>query len=429
MTIDEILELIDRKSETPHWDHKAGFEWNKNNRDHQLGLIRDMMAMANTRDGGVIVLGVENATYKVVGLSPVILNSLDQTDIGQMVNTYADPLMSFELQKVQTRGVDIAVIQVPEFKHVPIVCKDSAPGRDRKLILRRGALYARTDAAQTEEISSAEAMRQLLSVALFKRREELLRSIENIMKLRPIKAIENSVGEYERELTAADSWFAQVLQKGFLQSGRWEVVARPASYRNTGTELREMNSIVKNSQVELRGWPFPYIDHKNASAFNQGVQSFTDWADKRECFGFYNSGLFVWKGTMPEDLCNRKTSGGKNTLDVISTIYKTTEIFEFLKRLYEVFPHADSVSITVRLTGCRGRELVSSELWASLFGNTSSEDIIEREDTVQEAELTASADEMARAMARHIFAVFNWNMPDRYLIEWQDRFYGRSSKA
>jgi hypothetical protein len=130
---------------------------------------------------------------------------------------------------------------------------------------------------------------------------------------------------------------------------------------------------------------------------------------------------------MPEDLYNRKAAG-KKTLDVVSTLFKCTEIFEFVKRLYEVFPHDGDLSITIRLTGCRGRVLVSSELWAALFNNESSEDNIERHDNVQEAELSASSDEMAREMARHIFAVFNWDVADhRFLIEWQKRLRSRNA--
>lgn len=45
----EIAALIQRKTETAHHDYKSGFEWKKDNRDHQLGLLRDMMGMANTQ--------------------------------------------------------------------------------------------------------------------------------------------------------------------------------------------------------------------------------------------------------------------------------------------------------------------------------------------------------------------------------------------
>jgi predicted HTH transcriptional regulator len=60
MTLDEKATLIHRRSETAHVDYKAGLEWNKENRDHQLELIRDMIAMANTPAGGTLILGVED---------------------------------------------------------------------------------------------------------------------------------------------------------------------------------------------------------------------------------------------------------------------------------------------------------------------------------------------------------------------------------
>jgi predicted HTH transcriptional regulator len=62
MLDDEIAAVIRRKTETAHVDYKAGFEWKKENKDQQLELLRDMMAMANTRDGGVILLGIEDGT-------------------------------------------------------------------------------------------------------------------------------------------------------------------------------------------------------------------------------------------------------------------------------------------------------------------------------------------------------------------------------
>ena len=62
MLDDEIAAVIRLKTETAHVDYKAGFEWKKENKDQQLELLRDMMAMANTRDGGVILLGIEDGT-------------------------------------------------------------------------------------------------------------------------------------------------------------------------------------------------------------------------------------------------------------------------------------------------------------------------------------------------------------------------------
>ncbi len=429
MTLDEIASLIHRRSETPHVDYKEGFEWKKENRDHQLGLIRDMIAMANIQDGGAIVLGVEDKTYNVVGLSGPILASLDQSYIGDLLRGYADPTFPFELQRTQIDSCDVAVIHIPEFVDVPIVCEDSAQSKDqKKLILRRGALYIRTDASQTMEISSAEDMRKLLSRAITKRSDEMLRQIENLLRVRPIRPIEETDNQFEKELSEADIRFKEVLQKGFFNAGRWEVIARPTQYTsNRPIELADLKGFIRSSQVNLRGWPFPYIDYDKAVMFNSGYQSHTDTAEHREGFRLYKSGLFVWKAGFPEDLTNLKTEQGKRTLDFVVTIYTLTEIFEFLKRLYAVFPSVEHLKITIRLTGCQGRVLTSSNLSTPVRPDQeSSESTIELVESPQEVELRASADEMAREVTRHIFAIFNWtDIKDQYLIEWQDKLFHR----
>lgn len=224
----EILDLVRRKTETANVDYKAGFEWRKENKDLQLGLLRDMMAMANTRDGGTILLGVEDGTYNLAGVSKTILESLDQTDIGQMLHKYSEPKVNYEAQKATADGKDIVVIRVSEFEEVPVICTETLYGKDpTKPILRRGALYIRTTAAQTEEICTGEEMRELLSRAMLKRGDELLRSIEQVIKGKPIVPTEDTINRYQAELAETDQWLRQVLQKGFLNSPHWELVAYP----------------------------------------------------------------------------------------------------------------------------------------------------------------------------------------------------------
>ena len=121
MLPNEISDLVRQKAETAHLDYKAGFEWKRDNRDHQLELLRDMMGMANTQDGGTIVLGVEDGTYNPIGLSPEILASLDQTDIGQMLYRYSEPKLDFTLQKDRVDRQDFVAIRVSEFDDVPIL--------------------------------------------------------------------------------------------------------------------------------------------------------------------------------------------------------------------------------------------------------------------------------------------------------------------
>lgn len=60
MTDEEIRNLILMKSEGPNLDYKAGFAWTKDNRDKKYELIRDRMALSNTKDGGRVIFGVRD---------------------------------------------------------------------------------------------------------------------------------------------------------------------------------------------------------------------------------------------------------------------------------------------------------------------------------------------------------------------------------
>ena len=430
MTESEILDLIRRKSETAHLDYKAGFEWKKDNKDLQLGLLRDMMAMANSQDGGTIILGVEDGTYNLVGISRATMESLDQTNIGQMLYSYSEPKLNFELQKARIDDNDIVVIRVSEFEDSPIICTESVCGKDpTKPILRRGAVYIRTTAAQTEEIASSEEMRQLLSRAMLKRGDELLRSIEQIIKGKPLVPTEETVNLYQAEITATDQWLIQVLQKGFLNSARWEVIAYPTQYiADRVAELPTLERLAKESQVSLRGWPFPYFGNRGETGmFNFGYQSYVDSNDIREGFRLYKSGLIVFKRAAWEDLRNARTEEGKRTLSFISAIYSLTEFLLFLKRFYESIATVENVHITVRLIGCRDRALASFEPLVHLPDWYMCQDeSIAIEQDFKVVDLRASSEQIARRIARHIFHVFNWtDVSDDVLVQWQDKLLAR----
>jgi hypothetical protein len=89
---------------------------------------------------------------------------------------------------------------VAEFEDVPIICADTiTEANASRPILRKSAVYIRTSAATTEEISSDQDMRELLSRAMLKRGGELLRSVERLIKGKPISPTEESINLYAEE--------------------------------------------------------------------------------------------------------------------------------------------------------------------------------------------------------------------------------------
>jgi hypothetical protein len=426
MLPEEISAVVTRKSETAHVDYKAGFEWKKHNRDKQLELIRDMMAMANTQDGGTLIIGVEDGTYNLIGVSQDILTSFDQTDVGQMLYSYSEPKFPFELLKAQVNGMDVIAMRIPEFTDTPIICTDLAVGKDpTKPILRRGALYIRTEAAQTEEISSVHEMRHLLNRAILKRRDDLLSSFERIVKGAPVPPTGETQHRYESEVAEAHQWFVEKLKKGFMNSAHWEIISYPTQYvENRINDLPQLEKVVRDSQVNFRGGPFPYLlSTTKTGMFNSGYQGFFDGTQIREGFRLYKSGNFVCIRSLWEDMQNHKDQEGRRVLSFISAIYSLTECLLFLKRLYEDMGNIEHVHISVRLTGCRERALASFEPMVPLHNwYESQEDVIDFSQNFQMVDLRVTAEEIARRIAKNIFHIFNWtDVADAVIQNWQDK--------
>jgi hypothetical protein len=55
---DDIEQILKIKTESKNLDYKQGLNWDTCEKDAKVELAKDVLAMANTQDGGRIVLGV-----------------------------------------------------------------------------------------------------------------------------------------------------------------------------------------------------------------------------------------------------------------------------------------------------------------------------------------------------------------------------------
>lgn len=137
-------------------------------------VVRAILGMANRRDGGLVIIGVEEnniGEYKLepVGLTDEQLATWSNYDaLSGAVNQYARPSVSFDLEApFLYNSMRFVVIEVNEFDQIPILCsKDSGTRISTDQILRKGACYVRSrHKPETSEIPSEEEMRELLELA------------------------------------------------------------------------------------------------------------------------------------------------------------------------------------------------------------------------------------------------------------------------
>ena len=120
--------------------------------------------MANLRDGGQIVLGVEEPNkneWIAVGMKDADYNSFNQDDISRKVNNYADPSIEITLYKIIIENKKFIVIRVKPFEDIPIICKDDG------IDLNAGKIYVRPKSMiECVAVPNAGEMREILDIAI-----------------------------------------------------------------------------------------------------------------------------------------------------------------------------------------------------------------------------------------------------------------------
>lgn len=426
----ELKELLAQKTETRNLDCKTSFSWGTADHDAKCELVKDILAFLNTQDGGQIVVGVQDETLEPVGMTDADFTSFDTTKVNDFLHRYTDPQSSCEVQKLTVSGVKFVVINVLEFKDIPIICKKAANSTkdSSKTILKLGGVYIRTEKATSVLVPTSEEMRDLVNRAVLKRSDQLLSTIRTLLQGNP-PAQATEIKQYDREIREAREYFKEILPKDFEKHGYWEVISMPQTYsRERVTSITAVYKSLVESEVSLRGWNFPHFDRETKSSFSDGRQSHTAFRHHIEAHRAYQSGLFVWRGMYWEDFADFAKQYGK-ALSFVNVIYTVTEFLLFFKRYYERISPDASVRFSIKLTHIKDRSLVATD-WKTMdflqgYSAKVPRLVIEKDYTV--SELRASAEEIAISIVQKIFEIFNWSAPDANIIRgWQERLLSRT---
>lgn len=129
----------------------------------------------------------------------------------------------------------------------------------------------------------------------------------------------------------------------------WKVVIRPQSFEQERIPtLGDCVSAVRDSQVWLRGWPYPYLDEDLERGENWIASCVEAFEERREYWRFFQSGLFVHYFSFWEDRPSWRSEteeryrkwglaaagfSPNGFLDVGDALHTITEIFEFTASL------------------------------------------------------------------------------------------------
>lgn len=128
MTPDELRELLVLGHEAPGVEFKAPCD--RTDKPKFAKIVRAVLGMANRRDGGKVVVGIEEgeaAQLSLLGLSSEQLRTWEPDAVAGAIDPYADPFVTVSTARVSYEGLEYVVLKVSEFEEVPVLCKKDYP--------------------------------------------------------------------------------------------------------------------------------------------------------------------------------------------------------------------------------------------------------------------------------------------------------------
>jgi hypothetical protein len=352
-TVSELDRLIDAAGETPRNDAKAAMAWD--GAAHSAGLTKDILAMANSQDGGAVVLGKREVGGKFVleGLTAEQADSFDTTKVAQFVNSRCGPPVVPIVYKHDRDGKTFVVIVVREFADVPVICtKDYPdPANPKKLLLRAGSIYVRTSNTASEPLRNPDDVRVLIGVATRKQGDQLIASFEAIIRGRSIVPAAPPVDQFVTERDLVEKALRDI-HGNLMDKGGWTLSFRPDKYAGElWTDNESLRKAVDRNTVRTTH-SFPPPSQFGQPTYQWGIdQSFNGIACAET-----RSGLFVchqpyWEdwGNHPPDIAAHRWLGYRRN------IWLLAEFFQFLSRFATEYAPGTELAFEVAASHLRGR--------------------------------------------------------------------------
>ena len=148
----------------------------------QSGLKKACLALGNTRDGGIVIVGVKpkpNAPglHELDALSDDQLRSFDPDVVLPQINAHASPHLTLAVERHEVEpGKFVVVISVAELRDTPFLCIKDVIAANNRTVVPRGRIIIRSRRAhESTDLQYAEDMRELTDLIVDKGLENYFR--------------------------------------------------------------------------------------------------------------------------------------------------------------------------------------------------------------------------------------------------------------
>lgn len=420
MTYEHLLSLIEGQSENQSLDFKADSPL------HLQSLAKDLIAMSNVRDGGIIVFGVsEHETgFKATGVSSQNIASFNKDKMKDKLWKYTDPPVDFDIFFPTNEKETYVVIKVHPFKEIPVLCI-----RDWDKALIANTIYYRntTQRVQSAAVSNAHDLRAII--------ENAARKMFN--KYRDLGLTLDPVTDNNEKLIMPDNEIVKKIKsKGFFEY-------KFSFSEGISLDLAELLPIIRNCQVNYN-WAYPYIhsDLVYGDNFMQFGDNFLemglDFGSRKEYWRFYTDGSFSLISAFIEDWFGDSgeifRKGWASKFPPEQYLFYRTSILEpitafisFIDRLIEFKHITGNLKLDIVFQKTDGRQLhldSSNRVFTIETKKTSAKQITETHSfNTQDFRLNSS--DIANKIVLNILKRFNFNPQPESVAEEQMNIMNR----
>lgn len=368
----EFDRYILETSESDKIDAKGPMEWD--NGLGSAGLAKDIAAFANSKDGGVIVVGKSegsNGVFILDGVSEQQASTFETTKVATWINNRFSPPIGLSCHGHTYEGRKFIIIAIDEFSDVPHLCTKSYqdPHNSKNLLLKEKTIYVRTANAESSPLGSIEELRALIGLATAKRRHELLTMFNSILAGSPLLSNKSAEEQFKAEFAIVEDDLSESYSGPFGE-GAWMLLVRPCTFNAQLFEddIQLLEGRVRRNQVRLR-IDFPSIGKGS---------HMRDWGlcndSHRDLLGLTKAGqIFVIRPYYENGRafeCSWRDLAGQSTepklppgkwMDIKPSLLTIAEFFAFTERFVNEFGVGERIHFEIRATSIKGRHLVTTD--------------------------------------------------------------------
>lgn len=411
--LNEVKQLLDLRHEHRNLEAKLLLEGAEPNH-LDATVAKAAMALANQRDGGYLVLGVDHRAgqaMRVMGVSEEqLVHWLDDDVVTAVLAKYCDPAPRFFSAHLIYEQQSLVVLRIGQFDEHPILCK-----RDYGTVLHRHRIYTRRVGEKATSDPTHLELREMLDLATEARVRQLLASLQ-----RTGIPLPGAVDQYKHERDT----IALTLPTAYQNKGCWSIAIHPSNH--TPDRISEpidgqlgqvpMRSFLERATVRISGWPLPYIG--DVQYGDRWIAETIDSPYHRISWRLHQSGQFQQRQLIyAQDPCEER-GNTVDTWELVSLPYKTMQL---AANMASLMPDVTAMTVTVALLNIGGATLTPSpDLDQDLRTlTTSSQQLIPRDLHTPVTELLADPAGPALDLTMQLMQGFGSPLPRRQVATYR----------